>query len=186
MMLPPGWEIFDTTEGTERTLLSRARQRLVEAGQLGSYPALAERVKASLAAARGQKAELMIMPTDNGPAWAMVPISILVTVREGTPAATLDQIVTDVIERRGGRALDSSKHFIRWVDRRRVPIGDEEVGAYTVVYLTPIVGSQRKKGLQFSATLVHDPAVDPEQDDDISPWLAALDAHMATFAWTGR
>ncbi|MGV9194893.1 hypothetical protein ACQ143_11175 [Microbacterium sp. MC2] len=183
MMLPPGWTILDTSAQTEQALLGRARERLASVHRPDAYAALSQHVEHALAAARKQGAFMMIVAGDEAPPWSTVPISILGTVTSGTPAVSLDRMVADAIERRGARALDGSRHFLRWVDRRTAELSGEKVGAYTVVYLTPLPGSGRRSALQLTATLAHPVESDPDTEPLMKAWLALLDANIATFAW---
>jgi hypothetical protein len=185
-VLPAGWTTYDTSEQTEQELLAKARARLREAHRPDAYAILAGHVEKALAAARKQGAFMMIMAGDEAPPWSVVPVSILATVTHGTPEVSLDRMVADAIERRGARALDGSRHFLRWTDQRTVELTGESLGAYTVVYLTPIPGTKRRKALQLTATLAHPVDVDPLSDPQMTAWLELLDGCVATFAWTGE
>ncbi len=186
MMPPAGWTMYDTSGATERELLDRAKARLRDVHRPEVYAALESHVTGALAAARRQGAFVMIMAAEDAPRWSTVPISVLGTVTEGAAGVSLDAMVADAVERRGARALEGSRQFLRWTDRRTVELSGESAGAYTVVYLTPIPGSRRTKALQFTATLVHPTDVDPTQDLQMKTWLELLDTQLLTFAWTGR
>ncbi|GAA1983761.1 hypothetical protein [Microbacterium pumilum] len=186
LMLPPGWTTYDTTERTEKELLAKARERLRQAHRPDAYAILAGHVERALAAARKQGAFMMIMAGDDAPSWSTVPVSILGTITQGTPEVSLDRMVADAIERRGARALDGSRHFLRWSDERTVELTGESLGAHTVVYLTPVPGTNRRKALQLTATLAHPVDVDPTTDPQMAAWLQLLDGCIATFAWTSE
>ncbi|GAA2987839.1 hypothetical protein JOD63_002083 [Microbacterium terrae] len=186
LSLPAGWTMYDTSGETERALLDRAKVRLREAHRPEVYAVLEGHVTRTLAAARKQGAFVMIMAGEDAPRWSTVPISVLGTITRGDGDVSLDAMVADAVERRGARALDGSKQFLRWTDRRTVELSGETAGAFTVVYLTPVPGSRRTQALQLTATLVHPTDVDPVTDDHMSLWLELLDSHMLTFAWTGR
>ena len=185
-VLPPGWTTYDTTERTEKELLAKARERLRQTHRPDVYAILAGHVERALAAARKQGAFMMIMAGDDAPPWSVVPVTILATVTQGTPDVSLDRMVADAIERRGARALDGSRHFLRWSDERIVELSGESMGAHTVVYLTPIPGTGRRRALQLTATLAHAVDVDPRSDPQMTAWLELLDGCIATFAWTGE
>lgn len=186
MALPDGWTMLDTSAATEAELLVKAKVKLREAHRPDVYASLEAHVTGAVKAARNRGAFFMIIPGEDAPQWSTVPVSILGSVTEGAPGSSLDVMVADAVERRGARALEGSKQFLRWVDRRSVELSGEKVGAYTVVYLTPVPGSRRSKALQLTATLLHPTDVDPEADEAMSRWLTLLDAQVLTFAWTGR
>jgi hypothetical protein len=186
MTLPEGWTMYDTSGATERALLDRAKARLREAHRPDVYAALETHVTGALGAARRQGAFVMIMAGEDAPQWSTVPISVLGTITEGAPGVSLDAMVADAVERRGARALEGSRQFLRWTDRRTVELSGESAGAYTIVYLTPLPGSRRTKALLLTATLVHPTDVDPDEDPYMKNWLSLMDAHVLTFAWTGR
>ena len=123
MALPDGWTMYDTSGDTERSLLEKARVRLREAHRPDVYAALEAHVTGALAAARKQGAFVTIMAGEDVPARPTVPVSILGTVTEGAAGSTLDAMVADAVERRGARALEGSRRFLRWVDRRVVESG---------------------------------------------------------------
>jgi hypothetical protein len=186
MALPQGWRMLETSTTTEAEMLDTARTRLREAHRPDVAAALEGHVTVALKAARDAGAFFMITPGEDAPSWSTVPISVLGSITEGAPGVALDSMVADAVERRGARPLEGSKQFLRWVDRRAVELSGEKVGAYTVVYLTPLPGSRRTKALQLTATFVHPTDTDPEEDEAMSRWMSLLDAHVLTFAWTGR
>ena len=185
-VLPPGWTTYDTTERTEKELLAKARERLRQTHRPDVYAILAGHVERALAAARKQGAFMMIMAGDEAPPWSTVPVSVLASVTQATSEVSLDRMVADAIERRGARALDGSRHFLRWADERTVSLTGETLGAHTVVYLTPVPATNRRKALQLTATLAHPVDVDPTTDPQMAAWLELLDGCIATFAWTGE
>lgn len=186
MLLPTGWTLNDTSVETEQRMLGEARSRLRESHLPDAYASLSENVRAALSRAREHGAFVLIMPGEDAPAWATVPVSVLGSITTGRPDVSLDQLVADAVERRGAVALDGSRLFLRWAERRTANVSGETVAIYTVVYLTPVPGSKRTKALQFTAVLAHDPAVDPETDLQIQAWLAMLDASIVTFGWTDK
>lgn len=186
LMLPEGWSLRDVSAQTEQELLDKAKARLREAQRPDTYALLAAHTKQALATAREQGAFAMITPGEEAPRWAFVPISVLVSMREGTPAVTLDQMVADAVENRGARALHGSKHFLRWAEQHTVELSGDTAGTHVVVYLTPVPGSRHRRALQFTVTLAHPVDTDPLADADMSAWLDLLDSHMLTFSWTGR
>ncbi|GAA3764398.1 hypothetical protein GCM10022240_15870 [Microbacterium kribbense] len=186
LLLPDGWTMSDVSERTEQELLAAARARLRAAQRPDTYAMLAGHVTEAMRAARQQGAFAMITPGAHTPQWSLVPISILASVREGTPAVSLDQMVADAVENRGARALDGSRHFLRWAQAQTVELSGETAGAYVVVYLTPMPGTRHRKALQLTATLAHPIDVDPTTQPEMRTWLDLLDAHLLTFAWTGK
>lgn len=183
LALPPGWTAHDTSEETERTLLRKARTRLLAAKQPAALPQLEESVRRSMEDARRQGAFVMIVPGEGAPDWAYVPVSVLGSLVSSTPEFPLDRVVADAIERRGAKALDQSKHFLRWEDRRSVRRDGDGVSVFTVLYMTPVPETGRSKALRFTATFPHASDVDPTQDPAIGSWVAMFDACFSTFTW---
>jgi hypothetical protein len=183
MMLPPGWQAHNASEETERAMLAQARERLRPVHRVDLQGLLESHVSSAMRVAREQGAIMLILPGPDTEAGLFAPASIVATIREATPQLSLDDLVVDVIQRRGGQQLDDGKRLLRWVERRTTRVGTEEVGAYIVFYLTPIPGTQRARALQFALTIAHDPDIDPAEDEQIAAWTALVDAHVATFRW---
>ena len=183
MLLPSGWKAHDVSEKTERALLAQARQRTMAAHRPELQGMLEANTSAALAAARAQGAMAMIMPGPDTEGVLFAPASMLVSVREATNEYTLDDIVVDVVRNRGGQPLDENKRFVRWIEQRKVPLGGETVGAYSVVYLTPVPGTKRRKALQFTLSIAHTDEVETSSDELLAGWVALVDAHVGTFRW---
>lgn len=184
MMLPSGWTAHDTSEKTQRSLLALARQRTMAAHRPDLQGMLEATTTAAMNAARERGALLMVMPGPETEGVLFAPASMLVRIREAIPEHSLDDLVVDVLQNRGGVPLDANKRFVRWVEQREVPLGGETVGAYTVVYLTPIPGTERRKALQLVLTIAHPDDIDTSSDELLAGWVALVDAHVATFRWT--
>lgn len=183
MMLPPGWRAHDTSEETESSLLAQARERLRRLHRVDLQGILESHVASAMRIARDQGALMLVMPgpeTSNG---LFAPASMISTVREATTDLSLDDLVVDVIQRRGGVSLDENKRMLRWIERRKTRVGSEEIGAYIVFYLTPVPGTMRRKALQFALTIAHPTDIDPDTDEQLAGWVSLIDAHIATFRW---
>lgn len=184
MMLPPGWKAHDTSEATESSLIAQARERLRPAHRVDLQGILESHVASAMRAARDQGALMLAMPGPDTASALFAPASMITTLREATPDVSLDDLVVDVIQRRGGVPLDDDKRILRWVERRKTRIGSEDIGAYIVFYLTPVPGTKRQTALQFALTIAHPTDIDPDTDEQMTEWVALVDAHVTTFRWS--
>lgn len=184
MMLPSGWVAYDTSEKTEQDLLAQARARLMPQHQVALQGMLEAHVARAMQAARDNGAILTIMPGSETPDALFATASMIATVREATEQYSLDDVVVDIIQRRGGQSLDENKRIVRWTEAGKAQISGEDVGAYSVFYLTPVPGSSRRRALQFALTVAHPPEIDIETDEVLAGWVALVDAHVATFRWS--
>lgn len=183
LMLPSGWVAHATTAESEAGLLDAAKSRLMQAHQPAAYATLHTHVSQALSKARAQGTFAMIVPGEGTPRALLLPVSILVGMMVGESGMPLDAQISRAIEERGARPLERSQIFLRWIDRRTVTVDGDSVRADTIVYVTPVPGSQRSRALRFTATLAYPLDVDPETDETVQGWIGLIDAHLATFAW---
>lgn len=183
MMGPPGWELHEMAPEVEQRLTARARERLMAAHQPVLFARLGPLVAEAFSSARAQGAMFMIMPGADTPGGLLAPVTILGSLQRSSPSVPLDARVSEAIENHGARALDGSRHFLRWEHRKRARIDGDEVDTRTLVYLTPIPGTGRSSALQLTATIVQPVERDPEIDARIAEWVDVIDASVATFAW---
>lgn len=185
-MLPPGWTAHDVSKKTEEQLLGQARQRLMPSQRVDLLGSLQAQVAAALSAARDNGAFLMVMPGPETNENLFAPASMLAMVREGTADYSLDDVVTNIVQERGGIALDENQRILRWTEKRTAQTLDGEMGAFMVFYLTPVPGSQRRKALQLALTIAHPTSVEPDTDEMLRSWVTLMDAHVSTFRWSDK
>lgn len=185
MLLPPGWRSYDIGSDAERALVAAARTRLAGAGRADLAGALAVQVKDALAQLRAQDAFAYALPTEGAPTWVLGSASLVGLRRRSTPRFTLDDIVEDAVRNLGGVAIGEGHRIVRWTERVPTRIEGVDAVSFLIHYLIPIPGTKRTQALQWTATVAHDAALEPD-DPVLQAWLALFDNHVATFTWSAR
>jgi hypothetical protein len=115
----------------------------------------------------------------------LLPMSITASALSGTDGENLDGWVADAFRTKGAEFLDDARHIVRWSSEPARPSGArriEGVGGRSLTYLIPVPGTQRRKALVFTTTIViPDGEVLPAELVDAMELLS--DAMISTFTW---
>ncbi|WP_405216197.1 hypothetical protein [Agrococcus sp. Ld7] len=180
--LPEGWERRDASPATERSMLQAARRRLMDAHRPDLFAQLRTELQQSFAAMRRMEAIAHFGPGTTTPDTLFLPASLIASIRTPQPGVTLQQEMAERI-RRGATSLLGDKRFIR--DERELDqrIGTDAAKQRTVVYLTPIPGSQQARALQLTLVITRG-AEFPADDPALLGMLRLFDACVSTLRWT--
>lgn len=185
LSLPVGWVRRTPDEATHDELVAAARARLMRLHRpdlFGQLSALTDRLFRDL---RRTGAVAFFLPGEGAPDAAFLPASLTASVRRGPDGRSLDDTMAQLIRAEGATPLGGDRRFLRWLrsERRPVDAGDATaVDTTTVVYLTPVPRTGRRRALQFTLVISHDAAADGDAEY-VAALVALFDAHLATFAW---
>lgn len=180
--LPDGWERWDMTEENRQAWLRRARERF-SAMQRPDLNALANRlVNESFDAAKKANALAMFVPTQDSETTLWIPASLIVAPVQASGGGTLDSHVLALIRERGGAPLLGDKRFVCTYSERKVQIDGGELIHGTAEYLTPIPGTDRKRGLNFVASLPRSTET-PSDHESVAGLRLLFDAVVSTLRW---
>ncbi|MCT9818879.1 hypothetical protein N3K63_01120 [Microbacterium sp. W1N] len=183
LVLPPGWTRRPVT-ADERTRMDAAmRARLMEVHR----PDLYARMRVLLAEAFAQLdavgAVAMFLPdTDESPGALVLPASLTARVLRAEPGATLDDHVRASIVRDGATPLLGDKRILRAERESEQHIDGESALLTTVVYLSPIPGSGRRRALQLTLVITR-PVDVPADDPPLLQMRALFDLCVSSLAW---
>ncbi|MFA4840293.1 MAG: hypothetical protein WC580_01130 [Agrococcus sp.] len=182
LRLPPGWARQAPDAETQERMLAGVRSRMMQAHR----PDLFARAQSMLSDSFGtmRRGDVVACFTASAQAddtlW--LPASMLASVRRAQPGATLDDVVRHAIRSHGATALDDTKRIVRFERDELQSVGDERARVLTVVYLTPVPGTHRRRALQLTATISR--PVDMDADDPIIDGQRLLfDACVLTLRW---
>lgn len=184
MALPTGWVRREASSVERDEMVAAVRGRLLQAHR----PDLFARVRPMLEDAFAQMAEASVIAfftpaTADDDALAL-PASLVASVRTATePGGTLDPLVQALIREAGATPLLGDKRFLRFERESRQRLDDEEFLSTQVVYLTPIPGTRRRRGLQLTATVAR-PLDAPAEDPAFVLIRALLDLSVSSLTWT--
>lgn len=179
--LPRGWSRFDIDDGHD-VLLAGMKKRFLE----GHRPDLFAEAKVTFDKAfdgmRKNGVIAFFAPASDDPDSVVIPASINASIRTGEAGQSLDKMVRDAIQRFGARPLFGDPRTLRFERERLVDLGGESVVNHSLIYLTPVPGTQRRQALQLVAGFAR--TLDIEAD---APAMVAtralLDSCVATLTW---
>lgn len=179
--LPRGWSRFDIDGGRD-ILLARMKKRFME----GHRPDLFADAKVTFEKAfEGMRANgvfAFFAPAVDDPGSTIIPASINASIRTGVPAQSLDKLVHDAIKRFGAKPLFGDPRTIRFERERVVDLGGESVVNHSLVYLTPVPGTQRREALQLVAGFARTPDIEVDSPPIVATRVL-LDSCVATLSW---
>lgn len=180
--LPSGWERRDVGDDDRAALQSALRRKFLSIQRPDQYAAVQALVDGSYEAmtAAGAIAYYAATTGDANTLW--IPGSIVVSTRTATAEITLDQMVTHAIREFGAEPLLGDKRFVRFERDEIVTVDEASVGLTTVEYLTPIPTTQRRRALQFTATVARPAEVGPD-DEQVVASKQLYDACISTLRW---
>lgn len=184
VVLPAGWSEFDPTEAVEGDLTGRARERFMQAHRPDLFAELRGMTKRAFAGMRSSQTLKFYIQTEMWADELILPLSLTATLRSQGEGFTLDAGVTDLIRRYGATPLGGDRRFVRWETESTERLGADEVSQFTVSYLTPVPGTERKQALQFTAVAVVPADGSLKQDDPLVRSMFELtDAVVSTLSW---
>ena len=182
MTLPPGWTRKPVDDATLDDMLARLRDRLMKQHQPQAYAQLRGLVKESFASMKKDGAFAFFSATEEDDSTLWIPASIIASERRGEAGQSLDDLARMLITEYDATPLREDKRTMRFERERTVRLGTETVISQSIVYLTPIPGTGRRRALQLVAGFGRTPG---ESADD--PYLLEMkrlfDTCVSTLRW---
>ncbi|WP_065569774.1 hypothetical protein [Microbacterium oleivorans] len=183
LALPTGWVRRNVNDAERDSLDAQVRTRLRDAHR----PDLYAQIRPLLTDAFSRMADASVLAffapeAGNDDALAL-PASLVASVRTPTtPGDTLDPLVQALIRQEGATPLLEDKRFLRLERETRQEFEDATVRVTQVVYLTPIPGTGRRRGLQLTAAVIR-PDDAPADDRPNVMMKALLDLCVSSLEW---
>ncbi|QIK76588.1 protein TPRXL [Nocardioides piscis] len=182
MTLPPGWTRQAVDETTLDGMLGALRKRLMEAHKPQAYAELQPLVKQSFEAMRRQGAFAFFSPTEPDDSTVWLPASIIASERRAEAGQNLDDLARTLIREEGATPLAGDKRTLRFERERPVRVGSQTVISHSIIYLTPIPGTGRRRALQLVAGFGRVPE-DASDDPFLMKTKYLFDSCVATLRW---
>ncbi|WP_026374189.1 hypothetical protein [Agrococcus lahaulensis] len=180
--LPPGWARHAPDRATQDAMAAGIRERMLRAHRPDLYAQAQRMLQDSFEAMQRGDVVAFFTPTDDGDETLWLSASILASIRRAQPDVTLDEAVRHAILEYDAAPLDESKRIVRFERDRLESVQGESLRVLTVVYLTPVPGTQRRRALQLTATINRPVDVDVE-DPLVDAQRLLLDACVSTLRW---
>jgi hypothetical protein len=179
--LPPGWERRTPDESDRLQIESALKKKTMEAHRPDVYAKLSGMLKEAYELMRQQRAIAFYTPVDTTPG-ATVPGSMTASIARPPSGQSLDDLVRHAISEYGATPLFGDKRFVRFERDKTVEIDGGSVIQTTIIYLTPVPGSGRRRALQLTATFAR--PIDASADDEkVKMFAATFDVIASTLRW---
>lgn len=181
LALPRGWQRRTADKTTENQMIQSLRRRLMEQHSPHLFPEARDLLERSFKAVRENGVIAFFCPTDPDPRTVAIPASINASIRSAEPGRNLDEVVLQMI-RSGAKPLFGDPRTMRLEREKVVTVGEEAVVNHSVVYITPVPGSSRRKALQLVAGFARMPDVSVDAPS-VQGMRALFDACVSTLTW---
>ncbi|MGF3057205.1 hypothetical protein [Microbacterium sp. YY-01] len=179
--LPPGWEQRGVDEDEQARMVGAVRNRLMQANRPDIYARVRKMAGEAFDQMRKQSTVAMFVPREGSGA-LVLPASLMASIRHAEGSDNLDALVRSAIVNHGATPLFDDKRFLRMERDTMENVDGEHLGVTTVVYLTPIPGSERRRALQFTAVVMR-PADAPVDDPPVVAMKTLFDLCVSSVSW---
>lgn len=177
----PGWERRNPDDHDLDASLAALRQRCLREHRPELYATLRPMLEQAHEVMRKERAVAYYAPV-TGPDTLWLPGSIIASFRRNPDGTSLDELMARTIRHYGAAPLLGDKRFIRFEEDRVQRLQGGTLGMSSIVYLTPVPGSRRRRALQLTASFARPIDVDPGAER-IRQFRTALDLCVSTLAW---
>lgn len=182
MTLPPGWTRKAVDETALDEMLGALRTRLMEAHRPEAYVELQPLLRQSFKAMQREGAFAFFTATEPDESTVWLPASIIASERRAEAGETLDDLAVQLIREHGATPLAGDKRTLRFERERPARLGSQTVINHSIIYLTPIPGTGRRKALQLVAGFGRAPE-DAADDPFVMKTKYLFDSCVATLRW---
>nr|WP_274637716.1 hypothetical protein [Microbacterium bovistercoris] len=182
LALPPGWNRRDATPEEQERMTAAMRTRLMQVHRPDLYARMRQLLHEAFAQMEKTNVVAMFLPDEAAPEALYLPASLTASILHAPAAGSLDDLVREAVAREGATPLLGDKRFLR-AEREQTQTLDGESGTLTtVVYLTPIPGSGRRRALQLALVIVRPQDV-PADDEPMVQMRMLFDLCVSTLTW---
>ncbi len=185
LVLPPGWVRREVTDDERDRMLSKVRGRLMEAHRPDLYGRMRQLVTEAFTQMHRVSTVAMFTAADEAPDSAYMPASLTATVQHADPGQNLDAYVRSAILSDGATPLLGDRRIMRVERESSDTLDGERMLVTTVVYMTPVPGSERRRALLLTLVIMRPPEA-PADDAPLLQMKTLFDLCVSTLTWTPR
>jgi len=183
LKLLPGWERHTPDVAGKEKIDAALKQRFMAANRPEMHATLRSQLDEAHDVMKKQNVVAYFAQTgDMGDSKAYYPASILAAVRRAQDGSNLDAYVAQAIRDHGAKPLLGDKRFVRFERESTRVLEGGNIVVTSIVYMTPIPGSNRRRGLQLTASLAR-PQSMSAADEKFIGWKNGLDLCVSTLRW---
>ncbi|NYF98791.1 protein TPRXL [Janibacter cremeus] len=180
--LPTGWERRSPDDADRERFEAGLKQRFMRMQRPDLFAQVREMLRESYDGMRREGAIAFYTATGESQDTAWVPGSLVVSLRRPPTGETLDGLVKHAIREYGAAPLFGDTRFVRFEQQKKVTVEGGTIAQTTIVYLTPIPGSKRRRALQFTASFGR-PVEAPTDDERGRAYTSLFDLMVSTLRW---
>lgn len=180
LVLPPGWQRRAVTQAEQDRMIGEMRGRLLTAHRPELYARMRQLTTEAFTQMRKVSTVAMFLPVGEDALY--LPASITASILHAEAGANLDPLVRTMIDRDGATPLLGDKRILRAERQTTQSLDGETAAVTTVVHLTPVPGSERRRALQLTTVIVH-PTDIPADDPPLVAMKALVDVCASTLSW---
>lgn len=183
LKLLDGWERHVPDEAGRSAIEARLKQRFMAANRPDLHAMLGAQMDQAFALMKQQSVVAYFAPTAETTSRAYIPGSMFATIRRAPNGESLDAYVTQAIQQHDAKPLFGDKRFVRFERESTKQLDGGSIVMTSIVYVTPIPGSNRRRGLQLTASIAR-PVEMSGSDPKVAGWRNALDLCVSTLRWS--
>ena len=180
--LLPGWERHRGSDADKTQLDDRIKRRFMDLHRPDLYATVRSMIDESYDKMKQEGVLAFFAATGADEGKVVIPGSIVVSERRSAPGESLDTTIKALMRDFGAAPLFGDVRFMRYEREKTVTMQDATIAQTSLVYLTPIPGSGRKRALQFVASFGR-PVEMSADDDKVKAWKFAFDSCISTLRW---
>lgn len=183
LTLPTGWVRREPSDAQRDEIVSTARTRLMQAHRPDLLARLQPLIDDAFQKMADESVIAFFTPGSGDDTALAIPGSLVASVRRSPGAdANLDPMIRSLVRDAGATPLLGDKRFLRLEREKTVTMDDGQLRQTTVVYLTPVPGSDHRRALQLTATVLR-PVDVPADDEPFVLMKALFDLCASTLTW---
>ncbi|MFJ9392510.1 protein TPRXL [Nocardioides sp. NPDC101246] len=182
LKLLDGWERHIPDDARREAIDAELKRRFIAANRPDLHAMLRAQMDQAFALMKQQSVIAYFSATNETASKAYIPGTMFATVRRTPNGETLDGYVTQAIREYGAKPLYGDKRFIRFERESTKTFEGGSIVMTSIVYVTPIPGSNRRRGLQLTASIAR-PVEMSAEDPKFVGWKTAFDLCVSTLRW---
>lgn len=182
MKLPPGWVRRDIDDVTLASMRDDLKKRLMGEHKPQLFAEARALLDEQFETMRHNGVFAFFSATEQGPSTLWIPASIIASVRSAEPGETLDDLARVLIRSHGATALFGDKKTLRFEREKVVRVETDSFINQSIVYLTPIPGSRRRRALQLVAGFGR-PLETPADAPSVNVTKLLFDSCVSSLRW---
>lgn len=182
LSLPKGWARHGVDDDTLKSMVAKARQRCMESHRPQLFAEMKAQLEQSFEEMRRAGVIAFFAPTDAGTDTLAIPASINASVRSADPGTTLDDLVRTLIRDNDAQPLLGDKTTLRFETEQTRRLGTDTIISHSLVYMTPIPGSRRRRALVLVAGFGR-PMDEPSDSDEMHALRFLFDSVASSLTW---